>query len=67
LPAGGIDRAACTSCPAASISRARSNWIEITDGGELGYAGHLANCRSSGLATEEAIVSGLVPGNWAVT
>ncbi len=26
-----------------------------------------ANCRSSGLATEDAIVSGLVPGSWAVT
>ena len=26
-----------------------------------------ANCRSSGVATEEAIVSGLAPGSWAWT
>ena len=25
------------------------------------------NCRSSGVVTDEAITSGLAPGNWAVT
>ena len=29
--------------------------------------GICANCRSSGWATEDAMVSGLAPGSWAVT
>ena len=65
--------AAWTSCPAASILRESSNWIEITEMPmpltEVSWATPdiCANCRSSGLATDDAMVSGLVPGNWAVT
>ena len=65
--------ACCTSCPAASMLRDRSNCsvIEVTptplhdviwlsDGIEV-------NCCSSGVATADAIVLGLAPGYCAVT
>src|SRR5580704_19202679 len=63
----------CTSCAAASILRFKSNcrvilvlpsaFVEvICDRPEI-----CANCVSSGVATEEAMVSGLAPGNDADT
>ena len=63
----------CTSCAAASIDRLRSNCsvmlvlprlldelIDVTPA-------IVANCFSSGVATEAAIVSGLAPGRLAPT
>src|SRR5580698_561091 len=63
----------CTSCAAASMLRFRSNCnvIEvepsalvevICDSPEI-----CANCVSNGVATEEAMVSGLAPGKLAET
>src|SRR5262245_14902877 len=65
--------AACTSRAAASMDRSRSNWsttlvaprrlvevISVTPAMR-------ENCRSSGVATDEAIVSGLAPGKVACT
>jgi len=65
--------AACTSRAAASMSRLRSNCsvmlvlprpldevISVTPAMR-------PNCRSSGVATDEAIVSGLAPGSPALT
>src|SRR6476661_7007673 len=64
---------ACTSCAAASMFRLRSNcsvmlvlpWalVEFTDC----RPAMVANCFSSGSATEDATVSGLAPGNDALT
>src|ERR1700682_4862119 len=65
--------AACTSTEALSMSRSWSNssvtWVRpcvedelITLTSEM-----VANCFSSGVATEEAMFSGLAPGRTAVT
>jgi hypothetical protein len=63
--------AACTSRAAASMLRSRSNCSTIVvapsrlvDVISVTPAMR-ANWRSSGVATEEAIVSGLAPGSWA--
>ena len=64
---------ACTSCAAASMLRLRSN-CKVTEVApsklveviELTPA-MVENCRSSGVATAEAMVSGLAPGRLAVT
>ena len=77
MPGGSCRTAAaidvCTSCAAASMLRLRSNcrviWVlprvlvELT----LLKPAMVENWRSSGVATEEAIVSGLPPGKLAVT
>ena len=64
---------ACTSWAAASMLRLRSNcrmtcvapkeFIEFIDD----KPAMVENCRSSGVATAEAMVSGLAPGKLAVT
>src|SRR5689334_5154711 len=63
----------CTSSAAPSILRLRSNWIVIeltptpfVEVIEL-IPAIVENWRSSGVATEAAIVSGLAPGRFAVT
>ena len=65
--------AACTSWPAASMLRSRTNWIvmfvtprALVDVIESMPA-MVENCRSRGVATAEAIVSGLAPGRLAMT
>ena len=74
----GSERAAaaiadCTSCAAASMFRSSENWMTIvvsplfdTDVIESMPA-MVENCFSSGVATAEAIVSGLAPGSCAWT
>src|SRR5208282_1593435 len=65
--------AACTSRAAASMSRSKSNCnVMLVDPRELDEvisvtAAILPNWRSRGVATEDAIVSGLAPGNAALT
>src|SRR5579863_6883482 len=65
--------AACTSRADASILRLRSNCIVMEQlPSELDEVISFSpamrpNCRSSGVATDDAIVSGLAPGNTAVT
>ena len=65
--------AACTSRAAASMLRFRSNCIlMLVDPSELDEVISLTpaicpSCRSSGVATDEAIVSGLAPGKAAET
>ena len=65
--------AACTSRPAASMLRPRSNCrVMLVDPSELAEVISVMpamrpNCRSSGVATEEAMVSGLAPGRPADT
>ena len=65
--------AACTSWAAASMFRSRLNWIVIW---VMPWAlveviesmpAIVENCFSSGVATAEAMVSGLAPGRLAVT
>ena len=65
--------AACTSKAAPSRARLRLNWIvmlvsprEFVDVIESMPA-IVENCFSSGVATDEAIVSGLAPGSDALT
>ncbi len=65
--------AACTSWAAASMSRERLNWRVIwltpralTEVMESTPA-MVENCRSRGVATAEAMVSGLAPGRLAMT
>ncbi len=66
LPA--VVMADCTSRAAASISRFRANWsvirVEPTELMEVmeSRPAMVENCFSSGLATAEAMVSGLAPG-----
>jgi hypothetical protein len=65
--------AACTSCPAPSRERSRTNWsvmlvwprtlAEVIES----RPGMVENCRSRGVATDAAMVSGLAPGRLAVT
>ncbi len=65
--------AACTSCAAASMSRSRLNWMVIDVEPRLlvevmlSMPAMVENCFSSGVATAEAIVSGLAPGRPADT
>ena len=65
--------AACTSRAAASMLRFRSNWrITVVAPSRLLEVISVTpairpNCRSSGVATDEAIVSGLAPGRSAWT
>src|SRR5579871_512782 len=65
--------AACTSRAAASILRFKSNWrVMLQDPRVLDEvisvtAAIRPNWRSSGVATEDAIVSGLAPGRPALT
>ncbi len=65
--------AACTSCAAASMLRARANWSVIwVDPSRLvevmeSMPAMVENCRSRGVATDEAMVSGLAPGRAAPT
>jgi hypothetical protein len=64
---------ACTSWAAASMLRLNANWsvmlvlpstlVELIDSSPA----MVANCFSSGSATEEAMVSGLAPGSDALT
>ncbi len=65
--------AVCTSWAAASMLRDRSNCkvmlvlpVEFEELMEVRSA-MLLNCRSSGVATDEAMVSGLAPGKLAET
>ena len=63
----------CTSCAAASMSRLSANWsVMFVDPSELrdvmsSSPGIVANCRSRGVATAAAMVSGLAPGSDADT
>src|SRR5579883_534813 len=65
--------AASTSRDAASMLRFKSNCkVIVVDPRPLEEVisvtpAILPNCFSSGVATEDAIVSGLAPGNWAAT
>src|SRR5215510_11661905 len=65
--------AACTSSAAPSRLRLRLNWIVMLDWPrELvevieSMPAIVENCFSSGVATDEAIVSGLAPGKEALT
>src|SRR5215813_5768750 len=65
--------AAWTSRPAASMLRPRSNWrVMLVEPSELVDVISVTpairpNCRSSGVATDDAIVSGLAPGRPAET
>ena len=65
--------AAWMSLAAPSMLRFRSNWTVIVEIPrelvEVIWAtpGICENCRSSGCATDDAIVSGLAPGSCAVT
>src|SRR4051794_14086551 len=65
--------AACTSREAASMSRLRSNCkVMLVEPSELDEVISVTpairpNCRSSGVATAEAMVSGLAPGSPALT
>src|SRR5215470_15606308 len=75
---GGSWRAAaamadCTSCAAASMLRLRLNCrvmeVEPRNDADVieSRPAMVENCRSSGVATAEAIVSGLAPGSDALT
>src|SRR5581483_9345480 len=71
--AAATEIADCTSRAAASILRLRSNssviWVVpsvLSEVMEVTPA-MVENCRSSGAATETAMVSGLAPGNSVVT
>ena len=65
--------AACTSRAAASISRFKSNCnvIDVEPARLLDVISVtpeiLLNCRSSGVATDEAMISGLAPGSAVLT
>src|SRR5512137_2527277 len=67
------EMAACTSWAAASMSRERVNWMvmlvapmPLTEVMES-IPAMVENCLSSGVATADAMVSGLAPGRFAVT
>src|SRR3989304_4802004 len=65
--------AACTSWAAASMSRSSVNWSVICvrprvfDEVIESMPAMVENCRSRGVATDEAMVSGLAPGRLAET
>jgi hypothetical protein len=67
------EMAACTSCAAPSMSRLRANWSEIEVPPWVllevitSMPGMVENSFSSGVATDEAMVSGLAPGRLAFT
>src|SRR3569833_1092039 len=77
MPGGRLRRVfaiiACTSCAAASMLRSRLNWIVMPvdpspdDDVMLSMPAIVENCFSSGVATADAIVSGLAPGRLALT
>src|SRR5881396_3603954 len=68
-----LEIAACTSCAAASMLRSRVNCSVILVLPRLdeeviwSTPAMVENCFSSGVATAEAMVSGLAPGRLAVT
>ncbi len=63
----------CTSCAAASSERSSENCsVMLVEPRELvevieSRPGMVENCRSSGVATDAAMVSGLAPGRLAFT
>ncbi len=65
--------AACTSCAAASIWRSSVNWSVIDvfpcelEEVIASIPAIVVNCFSRGVATAEAMVSGLAPGRFALT
>ena len=67
------EMAACTSWAAASMSRLRANCSDICvlpwllDEVMASTPGMVENCFSSGVATDEAMVSGLAPDRLALT
>src|SRR5277367_18525 len=77
IPCGSCDWvsaiAACTSCAAASMLRVRLNWsvtsvepwmlVEVIES----RPAMVENSFSRGVATDDAIVSGLAPGRLALT
>src|SRR5215472_16217044 len=77
MPVGSWDSADeifdWTSCAAASRLRVRSNWsVMLVSPWVLAEVicatpAMVENCRSSGVATAEAIISGLAPGKVALT
>src|SRR6266705_1228856 len=77
IPVGSCRRvleiAAWTSCAAASMVRSRVNCRvmdvlpRFDDEGIWSTPAIVENCFSSGVATAEAIVSGLAPGRFALT
>jgi len=68
-----LEIAACTSCAAASMLRSRVNWSVMLVLPRLdeeviwSMPAIVENCFSSGVATAEAMVSGLAPGRLALT
>src|SRR5213083_2837569 len=68
-----LEIAACTSCAAASMLRSRVNWSVMLVLPRLdeeviwSTPAMVENCFSSGVATAEAMVSGLAPGRLALT
>src|SRR5215468_7507565 len=62
-----------TSCAAASMSRSSVNWsvMDVDPWLDVEFMESMPampeNCRSSGVATADAIVSGLAPGRFAFT
>jgi hypothetical protein len=68
-----LEIADCTSAAALSISRSSANWIVTLvfpcelDDVMLSIPEIVANCCSSGVATDVAITSGLAPGSPAET
>ncbi len=67
------EMAACTSCAAASMFRLSANWSEIEVPPWVlvdvitSMPGMVESSFSSGVATDEAIVSGLAPDRLALT
>ena len=67
------EMAACTSCAAASMGRLRSNCSVMLvvpselDDDMLSMPAMFENDFSSGVATEDAMMSGLAPGRLAAT
>ena len=67
------EMAACTSCAAASMFRLSANWSEmdvppcVLVDVIVSMPGIVENSFSSGVATAEAMVSGLAPGRLALT
>src|ERR1041385_1214488 len=68
-----LEIADCTSCAAASMLRSRENWMVICESPCAltedieSMPAMVVNCRSKGVATAEAMVSGLAPGRLAET
>ena len=77
MPGGSFrttaEMAFCTSCAAASILRSSANckvtlvWPRELDEVMFSRPAMVENWRSSGAATDDAIVSGLAPGRSALT